>query len=92
MTNATLPSSLKQINDDAFFGCSTLIKVINNSSLVLDFGSNDHGGVAYYAKVIVDKNGNLNPTYEYVKKINAEIKEFSPTFRNFSSVCSKYRG
>ena len=58
MTNATLPSSLKQINDNAFFGCSTLIKVINNSSLVLDFGSNDHGGVAYYAKVIVDKNGN----------------------------------
>ncbi|MBQ2915555.1 MAG: hypothetical protein IJE51_02065 [Clostridia bacterium] len=37
---------------------------------------------------MVDSNGNLNPTYEYVKKINAEIKEFSPTLRNYSAVCA----
>ncbi len=36
---------------------------------------------------MVDKEGNLNPTYEYVRKINGEIKEFSDTLKNFSAVC-----
>lgn len=58
ITNLTLPSGLKQIGENAFIGCTALIRIANNSNLSLDFGSNDHGGVAYYAKLIVDKNGN----------------------------------
>lgn len=36
---------------------------------------------------MVDKAGNLNPTYKYVQKVNGEIKEFSPTLKNYSAVC-----
>lgn len=36
---------------------------------------------------MVDKNGNFNPTYGYVKKINAELKEFSPVFKDYSNIC-----
>lgn len=45
LVSVTLPKTLTYIGDDAFSGCN-IIEVINNSSLYIYAGSNDHGGVA----------------------------------------------
>ncbi len=58
LTSITIPKSVKSIEDDAFLSCSNLYNIVNNSDLTIEIGSEDHGYIGYYAKCIVDKNGN----------------------------------
>ncbi len=53
-----IPSSVTTIEKLAFDECSRLYEVYNYSSLELEIGSSSNGYLAYYAKVVVDKNGN----------------------------------
>lgn len=53
----TLPASLKTIEEKAFldesnsgFTCSSLIEICNDSPLLIQAGSKNHGGIGYYAK------------------------------------------
>ena len=57
LTEIHIPSSVTQIEYGAFSHCDKLFAVHNDSDLVLSFGSYDSGNLAYYAKMIVDKNG-----------------------------------
>ena len=58
LTSITIGNGVTTIGSSAFEGCSALLEVINNSDLPITLGSNDYGRVAYYALVLVDKNGN----------------------------------
>ena len=53
-----LPENLEDIGMAAFSDCFSLYQIINYSNLQLEFGSSDYGGIAHYAKVIIDKEGN----------------------------------
>ncbi|MBQ7646871.1 MAG: leucine-rich repeat protein, partial [Clostridia bacterium] len=55
--SVTLPSTLKKIGTNAF-DCRNIYTVYNNSDLELEFGSENHGRVAFTAFTIYDKNGN----------------------------------
>lgn len=48
----TLPDSLQRIGDRAFYGCTWLRAVYNNSSLDIVKGSTSNGYVGYYAKTV----------------------------------------
>ena len=52
LVSVELPTSLKIIADDAFYGNTNLVEIYNKSSLSLQAGSRSHGEVAYYAKNI----------------------------------------
>lgn len=52
LTCLTIPASVKSIGDNAFHGCKHLYEIYNLSSLNLTCGTQDYGGVAYYARVI----------------------------------------
>ena len=53
-----IPKSVEKIGYGAFLGCDKLYEVYNFSSLDFTFASDDHGYVAWCAKVIIDENGN----------------------------------
>lgn len=50
--------NLKDIQEGTFTDCEKLYKITNNSDLIFTIGSEDNGGIAYYAEEIIDKNGN----------------------------------
>ncbi len=53
LTEITIPSTVKTIDEKAFYGCTSLKKVINKSKfLYLVKGESTHGYVAYYATVL----------------------------------------
>ncbi len=54
-----LPSTLEEINVSAFSYCPNLYEIINNSNINLQFGSKEHGEIAYYATKIVNKDGSI---------------------------------
>lgn len=56
-----IPSTVTKIGDYAFRDCKVLYEVQNNSSLAIKPSNSAYGGVAQYATVVKDKNG--NPTY-----------------------------
>ncbi len=58
LQSLTIPASVKSIEAWAFYGCSNLYKICNNSEIGLNIASSDNGYVAYYAKMIIDKEGN----------------------------------
>ena len=58
LTSITIPAGVTSIGEWAFHTCSSLYQIINYSDLTLTIGSGDNGCVAYYAKLIIDKNGN----------------------------------
>ena len=53
----TLSANLTYIEESAFSGCRNLKQVINNSSLNIVPGSDDHGQVAYHAETVINKEG-----------------------------------
>ena len=66
LTSITIPSSVTSIGKRAFYSCYKLVEVKNLSSLNIVAGSDDFGGVGYYAKriytegesyVLTDANG-----------------------------------
>lgn len=56
--NINIPKSVTNIDTEAFYGCYNLYYITNQSDLNFEFDSKANGEIAYYAKVIVDKNGN----------------------------------
>ncbi|PWM00115.1 MAG: hypothetical protein DBY04_01130 [Clostridiales bacterium] len=69
LTNIDIPSSVTSIGNYAFSGCSSLYVIYNNSDLLLTIGNDECGEIAYYAKLIVDKDGNKtykNDGAEYI--------------------------
>ncbi len=60
LTHAVIGASVTDLGDGAFYGCRSLYKVTNKSDLTISFGSESNGYLAYYAKVMEDKNGNLS--------------------------------
>lgn len=55
LTSVTIPNSVTSIGYSAFYGCKNLNQVTNLSKLSLSKGSNNHGYVAYYATIIINK-------------------------------------
>ena len=53
LTSITLPEAVYSIGIDAFENCYRLVEVINLSNLELETGSDEHGGVARNAKLIL---------------------------------------
>ena len=47
-----LPSTLTSIGEDAFSRCYKLAEIYNLSEIELEIGSDDNGGIAYYADTI----------------------------------------
>ena len=58
LISVEIGDSVTTIGSDAFYGCVKLCKVVNRSNLTLTLGSSDNGGIATYAKILVEKNGN----------------------------------
>lgn len=58
LTSIAIPDGVTSIGDYAFCNCNSLYVIYNNSNLTFEFGSLDYGWIAYYANLIVDKNGN----------------------------------
>ena len=71
MISITIPDSVRSIDLGAFSGCGGLAVIYNNSELAFTIGSEEHGGIAANAKLIVDKNGDKTyregvSSWEYV--------------------------
>ena len=58
LASIEIPSGVTSIGDSAFYLCNKLYQIINLSNLQITIGGTDNGYVAYYAKVIIDKDGN----------------------------------
>ena len=66
LVSITLGQSVKSINTNAFLGCYKLVEVINNSSLNITAGSNNYGGVAYYAKEVYKGDSKIEIVDSYL--------------------------
>ena len=66
LTSVTLGSGVETIGDDCFYGCISLIEVVNNSALAITIGSEDYGGIAYYAKDVHRGESNFERIGDYV--------------------------
>ena len=72
-----IPSSVEIIEDYAFNDCKSLSVIYNNSSLSFEFNSYTNGSIAYYAKIIYEKD-NLKRTLD---NNDIEIIDTSDDFR-----------
>ncbi len=87
LTSVALPNSLVSIGNKAFYGCTNLSEIYNNSSLSLTIGAADNGYVAYYANVVykygnggyvsTDKNGFVVKIVNNTKTLTAYIGDSS---------------
>ena len=78
LTSITIPDSVTSIEHNAFWGCENLYTIYNKSNFNFEFGGLDHGRIAEYAKIIVDKNGNKR--YKN-GKLDFEIIDTADDFR-----------
>ena len=64
LVSITLPTTLEEIGNSAFVGCHRLFVINNLSSLSIERGSADYGGIALYAFEINStvNNGNVHLT------------------------------
>ena len=58
LSSITIPAGVTEIGSSAFSQCRNLVAIYDHSALSLTPKSRDHGEIAYYAKMIVDKDGN----------------------------------
>ena len=56
----TLGENVVEICEKAFAYCVNIREIENNSALDIQFGSKNHGEIAYYANVIIGSNGQKN--------------------------------
>ena len=68
LTSVTIPDNVTSIGDEAFAGCLKLVEVYNKSSLNIQKGSGDYGGVACCAKDVY--------TSEYTSKLSIDSDGF----------------
>ena len=85
LTEIVIPSSITEIGTDAFLA-SGIEKIINNSSLSLEIGSNKHGCIAKNAILIEGNNGDKsyidNETKEVIViKDNFKFTKYSDTYQ-----------
>ena len=59
LTSITIPDNITSIGWRAFYGCIKLYRVANYSKIALVFGSDENDWLAFYAKEIVDVNGDI---------------------------------
>lgn len=69
LTSVEIPENIESIESNAFYYCRSLHRVVNNSDLTLSIGATDNGYVAYYAKILVDKDGNKT----YIEKSDGTV-------------------
>ena len=65
LTSVGIGKNVASIGTIAFSGCNNLYQIKNDSDLQITISSNDYGEIAYYAKVIIDKNGNKTYRDDY---------------------------
>ena len=70
ITTVNIGEGVTSIADGAFYGCTSLFEVINQSSIDIQKGSTDNGYVAYYARNVFSSGeeptvGVLNDTFVY---------------------------
>ena len=66
INSVVIPNTVKRIWDKAFYGCSNLRTVYNQSSLDIVAGSTSDGYVAYYANDIIDMhNGSIENDFVF---------------------------
>lgn len=66
MTSITIPASVSGIGSGAFSYCYKLVEVVNNSSLMLETGSGQNGGIAQYAIEVHSGSSKLVKTDGYI--------------------------
>ena len=66
LKSITLPESLVSIGEGAFKLCTTLVEVINLSSLSLTVGDSTHGSVALHAKTVHQGESRLSYIDDYI--------------------------
>ena len=74
LASIVIPEKIKYI-DAAFEGCYNLVEVYDLSSLNIQLGSADHGGVAYYAEVVHtshDEPSRVSQQGEYIVYSDAQ--------------------
>ncbi len=49
LVSVTVPANIQYIEDNAFYGCTSLFEVVNLSTLTVDKGSESNGYLGYYA-------------------------------------------
>ncbi len=59
LVKITLPATLTAIETEAFSACHSLQVICNNSPLALSIQSEEHGGIALYAKTILNADGSI---------------------------------
>jgi hypothetical protein len=59
LLSVTISEGVEVIENDAFAGCVSLIEVVNNSTLTIEVGSSENGGVAKNALIVCEGASNL---------------------------------
>ena len=67
LVSTILGETLSSIGEAAFGGCYRLVEVVNKSSLPLEAGSYDYGGVAFMAKEVVSDESHMRVSFGLLK-------------------------
>ncbi|MBE6130110.1 MAG: leucine-rich repeat domain-containing protein [Erysipelotrichaceae bacterium] len=91
LTSIEIPSRVRTIDSNAFYACESLYTIYNNSELNLEIGSTDNGYLAYYAKEITDKDGNIytNDGYTYVTNDDFVFEYYNEEYKLISYIGDK---
>ncbi len=93
LTTVVLPQSLTSLGSSAFSPCQSLYKIINRSDISISLGSTNSSDMAYYAKVLVDKEGNVSyaPADSYGRSYLV-VDDFLYSLRNGTYTMMAYLG
>ncbi len=85
LTSIVIPNSVTTIRSEAFLGCYKLVEVINHSSLDITAGSQNFGGIGFYAIEVHDGDSNIveeNDYHFYVKDDKNYLINYTGTGTN----------